>query len=107
MKVGDKVILTRMAYSNRTERIKIIDRETKLYWIVDGSQFKKSSLHSPSGSMGVSTWIREPEGEHELVLIERCEKARKLAQQLKNMNWNAYNLETLESIMNIISPEEK
>jgi hypothetical protein len=107
MKVGDKVILSRCEYNNRVVKIREIERETKLYWIVEGIQFKKTNLQSTSNSIGLSSWIREPNDEQEIMLIERSEKARLLAKKLSKVEWMFYDLETLESVLNIISPEKK
>ena len=107
MQVGDTVILTRAAYSVRSVQIRNSERETKLYWIIDGLKYNKSNLDSPGNNIGLSSWIREPKDEQEIMLIERAEKVRSLAKKLSKVEWNSYDLETLESIMRIVMIEPK
>lgn len=96
MKVGDKVA---MMHSGEVKHIGIIDRETKLYWIVGDNKFRKSdNKQSGEFSWGCSRSTIVPATQEH---INSLRKSR-LMLKLHNQSWYKLDLETLEKVFAIV-----
>ena len=96
MKVGDKVAVM---YSGTTSAIGIIDRETKLYWIVGNEKFRKSDNKQPGEfSWGCSPYTIVPATQEHINSLRKS----KLVLKLHNQSWHRLDLETLEKVFAIV-----
>lgn len=96
MKVGDKVTVM---YCGEVRSLGVIERETKLYWIVGNYKFRKTDNREPgSFSFGCSPYrIVHTTQEH----INSLRKS-KLVLKLHNQSWHKLDLETLEKVYAIV-----
>lgn len=53
LRAGGVAVVQSRHYGKFTYQYRVIERETKLYWVVDGSKYRKSDGHQP----GDSVWI--------------------------------------------------
>lgn len=103
-KVGDRVALLSYAAGNceRKVRFVTIDRETKLYWIVEDYKFRKSD-GTATGDYGL--WVMPPEllpADHEIVAETLDSQKERRLRAAINAAWTpigGYDIESLERLI--------
>lgn len=94
MKVGDSVTLYR--YGDLFS-ISKIERETKMFWVVNGEKYRKTDGYE-AGSSDRRYYIVPTTDEH-----RKERKRHRLAEALKYHNWSSYPLDKLEEIFAVLN----
>lgn len=94
MKVGEKVAV--LNTQGDVVRIAHIERETKLYWIVGGDQYRKAGLIEPGDG-----WYRKSIEPLTPKHLDEIKKSR-IASKLSATKWGNLDLETLEKVFAIV-----
>jgi len=105
MKVGDKVIYLNGQMGTHLPKVKIIERETKLYFIVDKQKFSKTTLWVPGDG-----WYKDCIKEFNEDVFRKMYDAvfpRVALNNLSYMSWKDYSDEFLCKIFKLCIEESK
>lgn len=96
MKVGDKVTVMK---DGEVSFLGVIERETKLYWIVGGYKFRKSDNQLPGEFYRrYSSYHIVPTTQDHIDSLRKS----KLVLKLRNQSWHKLDLDTLERVFAIV-----
>ena len=105
MKVGDKVIYFRGGYGIYLPKIKTIERETKLYFIIENQKFSKKDLHSIGDSWHFDRIEEFDECKFKRIYDENFPKVA--LRSLPHLSWKDYSDEFLRKIFKLCIEENK
>ena len=101
VKVGDKVIVEG-AYIN--SRIRTVEKVTKRFIFVGGAKYSRT-FGWEIGVSGYSSNHIRPATEEDIKLVEEETEKRRAVKYLKDVKFEKFSLETLQSIRELIEKE--